>query len=196
MEDYVLTISVKELLKVMDKQTYQRLISAGRLSIARVTPNAEVYVDSIPLRSLSRDAREAILNMSEKKARPATKSHKSKLGKAERDLLQKMVDERCRMATDRYLDERDRLSREYLQDMMKPEFRAALSQYPVPGTDPRTVLYCESFDSLYRGHHDELRRLWCICETLGLRTNPLLDRVLGCSVRRRKDGPQAVRGLR
>ena len=50
MEDYVLTISVKELLKVMDKKTYRRLISAGRLSIARVTPNAEVYVDSIPIR--------------------------------------------------------------------------------------------------------------------------------------------------
>lgn len=180
----------------MDKDTYRRLRNTCRLSMARVAPNAEVYVDSIPLGGISREARAAILNMSGKKARPATKSRKGKLGKAEKDLLQEMVDERCRMATNHYLNERDRLSREYLQDMMKPEFRAALSQYPVPGTDPRTVLYCESFDSLYQGHHDELRRLLCICETLGLRTNPLLDRVLGCSVRRRKGGPQAGQGLR
>ena len=43
-------ISVNELLKVMDMNTYRRLRYAGRLSMARVAPNAEVYVDSIPIR--------------------------------------------------------------------------------------------------------------------------------------------------
>lgn len=190
-------ISVKALKSIIGDALYKRL-AAGILKYCPPLVDGEepsVFVDSIPLSNLSRETRAAIFNMSEKKARPATKSRKGKLGKAERDLLQDIVDERCRMVTDHYLTERDRLSREYLQDMMKPEFRAALSQYPVPGTDPRTVLYCESFDSLYRGHHDEMRRLLCICETLGLRTNPLLGRVLGCNAQPHKGEPQAGRGL-
>ena len=117
------------------------------------------------------------------------------LGRQERALPQEMIDERCRVVTERYIEKRNKLSSEYLQDMMKPEFRAALSQYPVPYTDPRTVLYFESFDSLYQDHHDEMRRLLCICETLGLKTNPLLDHVLGCSARSHKYAPQAGRGL-
>ena len=43
-------IGVNELLKVMDTNTYRRLRNASRLSMARVAPNAEVYMDSIPIR--------------------------------------------------------------------------------------------------------------------------------------------------
>jgi len=44
------TISVKDLLKVMDVNAYWRLRNAGRLNMARVAPNAAVYVESIPIR--------------------------------------------------------------------------------------------------------------------------------------------------
>lgn len=119
------------------------------------------------------------------------KNKKKQLDRDMRMLLQDMVDERCRVVTEHYINERNKLSADYLADMQKPEFRAALSQYPVPGTDPRTISYVESFDSLYQGHHDELRRLLCICETLALRTNPLLDHVLGCNVRLHRREPRA-----
>ena len=88
-------------------------------------------------------------------------------------LLQELVDERCRVITERYLEDRNTLSMEYMKDMQKPEFRAALSQYPVSYTDPRTVLYFESFDSLYQNHHDEMQRLLNICKTLALKTIPI-----------------------
>lgn len=201
MNDYELTIKAKTLKGILGEPFYRRL-AAGTLRFgAPKDENGErpVFVSSIPLASLSREARAAILFRSEKKAQtppsPEIRERDS-LGQQERLLLQELIDERCRVATERYIEKRNKLSGEYLQDMMKPEFRAALSQYPVPGTDPRTVLYLESFDSLYRNHHDELRRLSCICGTLGLRTNPLLDRVLGCSAQSHRRGPQAGQGLR
>lgn len=199
MKEYALTISAKALKSIIGDVNYKRL-SVGILRYYYPSAKVEepiVLVDSIPLHSMSREARAAILNLS-KKVQPTTNEKnktRKELGQNEKLLLQNLIDERCRVVTERYIEKRNKLSSEYLRDMMKPEFRAALSQYPVPYTDPRTVLYFESFDSLYQDHHDEMRRLLCICETLGLRTNPLLDHVLGCSARSHRYEPQAGQDL-
>lgn len=196
MNDYELTIKAETLKGILGEVLYKKL-AAGTLQFGAPKDKKgkrPVFVSSIPFGSLSREKRAAILSCSEKRTQvsPHRESQEpGSLGRQERSLLQEMIDERCRVVTERYIEKRNKLSSEYLQDMMKPEFRAALSQYPVPGTDPRTVLYLESFDSLYQDHHDEMRRLLCICETLGLRTNPLLDHVLGCRVRSHRREPQA-----
>lgn len=157
-----------------------------------------VLVDSIPLEYMCQEQRAAILFCTEKRPvhveRMARKVHNRQhhiqLSSEVKALLQELVNERCWVITERYLEDRDRLSVEYMKDMLKPEFRAALSQYPVPYTDPRTVLYFESFDSLYRNHHDEMQRLLNICKTLALKTNPHLDRVLGCNAQSHKCEPR------
>lgn len=200
MNDYELTIKAETLKGILGEALYRKL-AAGTLQFGG--PKDEngrrpVFVSSIPLDSLSREMRAAILSCSEKRTQASLHREsqgQGTLSREEQSLLQEMIDERCRVVTERYIEKRNKLSSEYLRDMMKPEFRAALSQYPVPGTDPRTVLYCESFDSLYQDHHDEMRRLLCICETLGLRTNPLLDHVLGCSARSHRYEPQAGQDL-
>lgn len=203
MNDYELTIKAETLKGILGEALYRKLAAGTLWFGAPKDKNGKkdkrpVFVSSIPFGSLSQETWASILSCSEKRTQvsPHQESRKpGSLGRQERSLLQEMIDERCRVVTERYIEKRNKLSSEYLQDMMKPEFRAALSQYPVPGTDPRTVLYCESFDSLYQDHHDEMRRLLCICETLGLRTNPLLDHVLGCSARSHRYEPQAGQDL-
>mgnify|MGYP007121276486 CR=1 FL=1 len=56
------TISVKDLLKVMDVNTYWRLRNAGRLNMARVAPNAAVYVESIPITLSSNNWADTVQN--------------------------------------------------------------------------------------------------------------------------------------
>ena len=85
------TISVKALKSIIGDAIYKRL-AAGILKYCPPLSDREepsVFVDSIPLRGMGKEARAAIFNMSEKKARPATKSRKDKLGKTEWDLLGK-----------------------------------------------------------------------------------------------------------
>ena len=200
MNEYELTIKAETLRCILGDYHYRKMAVGTLMFGGPKDKNGErpIFVSSIPMDRLSREKRGAILCHAEKitvlKRRVLGNNHKRHqlvlLSNKEKALLQELVDERCRVITERYLEDRDRLSVEYMKDMQKPEFRAALSQYPVPYTDPRTVLYFESFDSLYQNHHDEMQRLLNICKTLALKTNPHLDRVLGCNVQSHKCEPR------
>lgn len=205
MKGYILngqyaTISIENLKSILGDALYHQFAIDTLKYGYRTGEKGErpVFVYSIPMECLSREKRMAIYSLAEKRPvhveRMAKKVHNrqrhSRLSSEVKALLQELVDERCRVITERYLEDRNTLSMEYMKDMQKPEFRAALSQYPVPYTDPRTVLYFESFDSLYQNHHDEMQRLLNICKTLALKTNPHLDRVLGCNVQSHKCEPR------
>ena len=200
MNEYELTIKAETLRCILGDYHYRKMAAGTLMFGGPKDKNGErpIFVSSIPMDRLSREKRGAILCHAEKrtvlKRCVLGNNHKRHqlvlLSNKEKALLQELVDERCRVITERYLEDRDRLSVEYMKDMQKPEFRAALSQYPDPYTDPRTVLYFESFDSLYQNHHDEMQRLLNICKTLALKTNPHLDRVLGCNVQSHKCEPR------
>ena len=204
------TVTLNALLQVMDMETFSKLKNRGKLTIIKPAPYTEILFSSIPEHyrrklidvrctdteagTISRDNHQQFpsSHTRNKNSEFYLRHHAPirRLSNEGKALLQELVDERCRVITERYLEDRDKLSVEYMKDMRKPEFRAALSQYPVPYTDPRTVLYLESFDSLYQSHHDEMRRLLNICETLALKTNPHLDRVLGCNAQSHRCEPR------
>ena len=72
MEYMSATISVKALKSVIGDARYKRL-AAGTLKYCPTSAKGEapsVFVDSIPLRGMSKEARAAIFNMAEKKVQP------------------------------------------------------------------------------------------------------------------------------
>ena len=109
---------------------------------------------------------------------------------SQRELLQSMIDNRCQEITDKYFAEIDKYRLEFIKKVR--EITDISSQFPVCGTAPHEQVFLSSCDQSFRRHRDEMRQLRGICNTLGLKTNPLLDRVLGCSVPERKCESQAA----
>lgn len=119
-----------------------------------------------------------------------SKTKNSCLNESCKELLRRIIEEKCASITERYYQEIAEHERAFIDASSKA--KGILSQYPVLGTAPHERSFLESCDESFRRHRDEMRQLRDICDTLGLRTNPLLDRVLGCNAQRHKDEPQGV----
>lgn len=122
-----------------------------------------------------------------------TKKRQFSLDESEKELLQSMMDNRCQEITERYFAEIRKCEQKFIDDVKR--IKDISLQYPVFGSAPHERLFLLSCDQSFRRHRDEMRRLKGICDTLGLKTNHLLDRVLGCSVLKRKCEPQGAQHL-
>ena len=119
-----------------------------------------------------------------------SKIKNSCLNESCKESLRRMIEEKCASITDLYYQEIAEHERAFIEASSKAN--EILSQYPVYGTAPHERSFLESCDESFRRHRDEMRQLRDICDTLGLRTNPLQDRVLGCNAQRHKGEPQGV----
>lgn len=127
------------------------------------------------------------------KKKQYNKEKQFSLDKYERELLQSMINDRCQEITGRYFAEIRKYEQKFIDDVKK--IKDISLQYPVLGSAPHEQVFLSSCDQSFRRHRDEMRRLKGICDTLGLKTNHLLDRVLGCSVLKHKCEPQGAQHL-
>ncbi len=127
------------------------------------------------------------------KKKQYSKEKQFSLDKYERELLQSMINDRCQEITDRYFAEIREHEKKFIDNVGK--IKGISLQYPVLGSAPHEQAFLSSCDQSFRRHRDEMRQLKGICDTLGLKTNHLLNRVLGCSVLKHKCEPQGAQHL-
>lgn len=94
-----------------------------------------------------------------------------------REYLQKLVDTRCSVITQHYYEEDHKLHEAF----KKASVNISTSQYPRVGTAPHEIEFLDQSSSLMQSYLAEMRELRGICESFGLKTNPLLGRVFGCN---------------
>ena len=104
------------------------------------------------------------------------------------ELLQSIMDNHCAMIYDRYLHERREQDEKFMKEL--ESFKETLSQYPAVGSAPHERVFLDAASRSIRRCRDELRQVSAIYKTLGLKTNRLLDRVLGYSAQRHKSALQ------
>lgn len=98
------------------------------------------------------------------------------------ELLQGIMDNHCAMIYDRYLQERSRADEEFMNFIKGDDSLKEISaQYPRVGSAPHEQAFLEVTTQSIERCRDGLRQASAIYRTLGLKTNHLLDRVLGYS---------------
>ena len=162
------------------------------------TPNNMIHpFDALACKRSANKFIQSETTSQEKKAEYYTRESTKRLFslcESEREQLQSMVDNRCQEITDRYFTEIRKYEQRFIDEVQR--IKDISLQYPVLGTAPHEQAFLSSCDQSFRRHRDEMRQLKGICDTLGLKTNSLLNRVLGCNVPERKCEPQDAQHLR
>lgn len=130
-------------------------------------------------RALSQEKRAEVANRRTKENKETTiHPTDTALSGLRREYLQKLVETRCSVITQHYYEE----GRKLREAFNKASVNTSTSQYHRVGSAPHEIEFLDQSSSLMRSYLDELRELRGICNSFGLRANPLLDRVFGCNV--------------